>query len=149
MDWLDEANAEVKAIRERERLIVEEQEQVYESLWKELRAHIDAATKSSFPRLFTNGRQLARMIKLPVPPIPPNMEARPKTVEISLVKEEHQITAVGDGVDVVLSVDVCDDGVVCLKLDGKQTTLKDAAIAILRPFLFPELYPNARTPGIY
>jgi hypothetical protein len=39
----------------------------------------------------------------------------------------------------MLDLDVCEDGVVCLKLAGSMILIEDAAKRILDPFLFPQL----------
>lgn len=146
MEWLEEADAQAKAIRDRLMQIVEHEGEIYEALWSELKAHIEAARAKSFPQLFTNGEPLSRVIGLPQSPVPPAMSASPKTIKIQLVKIIHSICIYGPGKSqhpsLKLQVDVCDDGVVCLTLDGMQISLKNAAIAILRPFLYPELNPD-------
>jgi hypothetical protein len=38
----------------------------------------------------------------------------------------------------VIDIDVCDDGVTCLKIDGAEASYAAATIAILRLFLYPE-----------
>jgi hypothetical protein len=144
MEWLDEADAQAKAIRDRLRQIVEHEGEIYEALWSELKTHIDAARAKSFPQLFTNGQPLARVIGLPQLPTPPSDSGSPKQVKITLRKDKHLIVATGGGVNVTLEVDVCDDGVVCLTLEDAPVSLKDAAIAILHPFLYPELHPEVK-----
>jgi hypothetical protein len=142
MQWLDDAAHAVRMEREHARLIVEHQETIYEALWQELKTHI-AAAKGQFPELGTNGQPLSRVINLPA-------DGSGRRVVVSLSKEDHVIEASGTGVhlDISFLVAVCDDGVTCLKLQGDPISLKDAAIAILRPLLFPELYPAVVIPGV-
>jgi hypothetical protein len=142
MTWLDDADKELKAIKDRKRLIAEQQNETYESLWRELKTHFDEAKGKSFPELFINGQQFSRSIKLPVDPIPPAQQSSPREVIIALSKTEHAIVVSG-AVTLRLDIDVCDNGVVCLKQDGNEMQVEDAAIAILRSFLYPELYPAA------
>jgi hypothetical protein len=148
MEWLEEADTQAKAIRDRLRQIVEHEGEIYEALWSELKTHIDAARAKSFPQLFTNGQPLARVIALSQPPTPPSQTGSPKQVKIVLKRDKHLIVATGGGVNVTLEVSVCDDGVVCLTLEDAPVSLKDAAIAILRPFLYPELGDGKPAPRV-
>jgi hypothetical protein len=143
MQWLDDAAQAVRVTREDARLIVEQQETIYESLWNELKTHI-AAAKGQFPELGTNEEPLSTVINLPA-------DGSGRQVVVSLSKEDHVIEASGTGVhlDIKLRIAVCDGGVACLKFDGAPISDKDAAIAILRPLLFPELYPAVEAPGVY
>jgi hypothetical protein len=86
----------------------------------------------------TNGGSFARIVKAC---IPPNWKI-PKELKIVLDMTREKISASHDDQIIEFSIDVCDDGVVCLKRDGKRVLIKEAAQLILDPFLFPELQPK-------
>ena len=78
---------------------------------------------------------------MPPPPIRPGRtHSVPRECVIKFETKRNEITARGTGVDVKFSIDVCDDGVICLKRNGERISLEDAAGLILRPFAYPELY---------
>jgi hypothetical protein len=135
VNWIDDAERETQASIERLRLITEHQEEVYEALWQEVKAQIEDAKRiERFKVLFTNGGQLSRVVRLPV-------QGGTREISFELNKHDNRIITKRSGDHYVyFDIDVCDDGIVCLKLNEKPVTLKDAAQAALRPFLFVELY---------
>jgi hypothetical protein len=62
----------------------------------------------------------------------------PKTYQFRLTLKNHLISAKGDReLNFEFLLDVCPDGVVCLKSDGEQIAPEWAAASILDKFLFP------------
>lgn len=150
MTWWDDAHREATAIATRERLIVDQQDETFRLLWKELLAQLEDG-KRFFPDLFTNGQEFSRSIKLPVPPstpIPILKSVPALEVQITLHRKEHQIIVSGHTVDIEIAVDVCDDGVICLKVNDKEVSIAEVATDILRRFAFPQLYPPVIMPGV-
>jgi hypothetical protein len=143
VEWIDEANRQLAAIKAREKLIVEQEDDTYEGLWNELKTHIEAAKAAGFPRLFTNGRDHARVVVHPGDIVPGMPESSPAKLNLTLSKNDHTITASHswDDPGVAFHVDVCSDGFVCLKFEGGRISNKEAAIRILWPFLYPDLPP--------
>jgi hypothetical protein len=66
---------------------------------------------------------------------------------LALKKASHRILVSGIDPAPNLSLDLCADNVVCLKLSGKQVTYDEAAQAVLDPFLFPPSSEEAETDG--
>jgi hypothetical protein len=58
---------------------------------------------------------------------------------IELVAAKDRIRASGDRTNLFFDLDLGADGVVGLLKDGRSISVEDAAIAILDPFLFPQL----------
>lgn len=143
---MDDASRKATAAKDRERAIIEHETELYESLWSELKQHIESAKTKGFPRLHTNGTDLARVVTLPTDDPLDNM---PNTLTLALSKATHEIQAIGSfGYEYIkLQIDVCGDGFVCLKLQGKQLSLKEAAIRILWPFLYPDAGPYSGPRG--
>lgn len=142
MGWLEKRITEAQALKQRDALIRSSAPAIYRSLWTELTLIVEDAKNRSFP-IFTNGEAHSRLIKLSQdPPTGGDGIGRPKELRIVLEKDRQRIVASGAGVKVILDLDVCSDGVVCLKLGGDQIHLEDAAEKIMDPFLFPELQPK-------
>jgi hypothetical protein len=115
LEWIDEANKQRAAIRDRERLIVEEEDATYDTLWAELNLHIEAAKQKGFPRLSVNGREQARIVVLsPDPDLGPNVE--PQKLHVTLSKPTHEILTSAANTygysDATFHIDVCADGFV-------------------------------------
>jgi hypothetical protein len=156
--WIDDCLKEREKLQLRTLFISNNAERVFEDLWAEMRHWIDVAKSKKIP-VSTNGSPYERIVKLNTWPDRDNPTASPtvSVLTIKLVKEKEEIEIasepvldkreMGGGTYTVsggprqerLLFDLCEDNVVCLKLNGKQLSIHDAAIAILRPFLFPEL----------
>jgi hypothetical protein len=134
MTWIDTRMADLEAWRKRNSTIRAHAADIYEALWKEIVEHLDEAKQKGFP-LSTNGASRKRVVSLEKD----NKPGQHWELDVILVDPKDRIRAKGDRVDLFLDLDICPDGVVCLKLDGKQISLEEAAIRILDPFLFPQL----------
>ena len=96
--------------------------------------NLDEAKEKGFV-LSTNGAPRKRVISL----AKKNRSGDFFECEVALVDAKNRIRASGDRVELFLDLDICPDGVVCLKLSGRQISIEGAAISILDPFLFPQL----------
>ncbi len=140
MTWIDDTEKHLADITKRDGQIRTDADVLFKGLWDELKANVaDARRITRFASLETNGNPEARIIKMQVPG--PVAMPREKSVRISLMKDEHRIVTNDGVVDVVIDIDVCDDGVTCLKINGSQASYAEVAIAILRPFLYPGIGP--------
>jgi hypothetical protein len=148
MTWWDDAHNDATAIVNRERLIVDQQDETFRLLWKELLAQLEDG-KRFFPDLFTNGQEFSRSIKLPVSLATTKPLVSVREVQVTLHRKEHQIIVSGHTVDLEIVVDVCDDGVICLKVGDQVVSMAEVATDILRRFAFPQLYEPVPKPGVY
>ncbi len=143
MTWIDDKLDERGRRKEREELILSHAEEIFDNLWKEIKRCVDEARSKQIP-VSANGSPYERVILIPDPIQPPrafgeevSRSAVSRRLRIKLEKDASKITV--DGAPYTITFDVCEDNVVCLKVNGKPTSLPDAARAILAPFLFPEL----------
>lgn len=139
MSWIDDRLSEQKKREEDSALIREHAESIYNDLWNEITGWLKEAKEKGIP-VGTNGAPHRRIVWR-------SRETGGNRIElkINLEKEKGEISISGGGISKLL-LSVCDDGVVCLKHDGAQISIHDAAIAILDRFLFPDLPSTSRTP---
>ncbi len=123
--------AERQKALEGSRLISEQAEDTFQNLWAEILVLVREAQSKGW-QLDTNGSPLARTVSMVAHPRPRN------ELRITLQKDKQQIAISGIKSPTKLSFAVCEDGVVCLKHDGREVSLRDAARLIIEPFLFPE-----------
>lgn len=157
MEWLDEADRLLQQFRERERAIAEKEGDIFLSLWEELKRHVNAARmRKAFAGITTNGQPESRVITFPVDHSSP-IFTLPKSATVTLDHEKHQIVADihnsgRGGVDVreVFQLDIERDGAIGLKRGNTFLPLKEAAIHILWPLLYPELaqYSGPKKPAL-
>jgi hypothetical protein len=130
MTWIDDRLAQEKARRERWDLIKQHADAVYEALWTQIVEYV-AEAKSKSLSVFTTGSVHDRIVST-------SPDARyPDQLHVTMGK--GRIRAHGTGIDIEFLLDVCPDGVVCLKLRGEPISTEAAAIRILDPLLFPNL----------
>ena len=157
MSWIDEDAAELRRLREsaaelaaRNAQIANCAEKIYNDLWEELVACIVEAKKKGNPHatnLVTNGdpyerRFVGREIIVPQPIKPGASFSTPKHVVVKLTADRLKIEVGGlRKTPLYLLLDICEDGVVLPKYEGECKTIQDAARVILRPIIFPELFP--------
>lgn len=134
MTWIERRLADLESWKKRNATIRERASEIYEALWKEILGHLDDAKEKDF-LVSTNGALRKRVIRLEKQ----NKSGQHFEVEVILVDTKDRIRATGDRVNLSLDLDICPDGVVCLKLAGTPISIEDAAISILDPFLFPQL----------
>jgi hypothetical protein len=134
MTWIESRLEDLEAWNKRMAAIRDGSLEIYEAIWKEITGHLEEAKGKGF-KVSTNGLPRSRAIMLEKQ----NLSGQSFKVEMTLVQAKDRIRAKGDRVDLSLDLDVCADGVVCIKLDGQQISIEAAAIAILDPFLFPQL----------
>ena len=138
MSWLDDRKAETVELERRKSLILAEAEGIYESLWKQINEFINEAKGKGFS-VDTNGSPLKRVVSLLVNPQTDQRWSQAETLHVELAQDRRSITATGRGGHLHMDIDIRDDNVVFLKIDGKAVAMRDAAIKILDRFLFPQL----------
>jgi hypothetical protein len=141
MSWLDDRIAEHKAIEARRKEIADNAHHVYSALWKEI-TEITEEPSAKLAGVYTNGAAYDRLVCLPNPPTRPGFQARSgPQLHIKLADDKQSISVSGTDryPTITFTLDVCQDGVVCLKFDGAEFSYPDAAIKIVDPLLFPNL----------
>lgn len=132
MGWLDERMAQSKALRECEKNIWDNAPGLFNAIWDSIVALVEDAKKRGFV-LVTNGGPYDRVVRLPQTP------GEPLELRITLSSSRTKITVLAPNMSMDLPIDLCADGVACVKLDGLEASLEDVAIRALDPLLFPEL----------
>jgi hypothetical protein len=152
MTWLDECLIEQEKLRKRKQFISARADEVFDSLWEAIKRLIgEAKQKLKGFTLSTNGGPEARVVELTKVPLNSQSGYFPKKLAINLAKDKSAVSVVipDGGGSVQLILDICEDNVVCLKHEGEQISINDAAILALGPFLFPELHGIERKDEIF
>jgi len=134
MTWISGRLEQRKKLIDRRNAVANNAENLFGELWIAIITCTTEA-KASGLAVETNGTSLERVVAACTPPDP----HKRKELRIKLDKYGEKVTVSESGRETEFLIDVCDDGVICLKLDGKQVTIQDAARLILDPFLFPDL----------
>jgi len=137
MTWIDDHVDQLNKLRSRNSAVANGAEGIFEELWKEIVSLSKEAAAKGL-RVRTNGSAFDRIVGKSSYPIllDPRNE---KQLRISLDKQRELISACGPDQTIDLSIDLCDDGVVCLKYKDKRIRIEEAAKLILEPFFFSEL----------
>jgi hypothetical protein len=132
MSWLDDQIREDEERQTQETAIAREAPKIYQVLWDGLIQIVNEAKKKGFV-LKPTGSNMERSIQL----VYDNENPR----RMNLVsRDKRTLTAdISGGRTIKFSFAICEDGVVCLKNEGKPISIEDAAHAIMKPFLFPDL----------
>ncbi len=159
MSWIDDDADELKRreqsaaeLEMRNQQIREKAEKIYNELWDEIIVRITEATnkgRHEAQHLMTNGDPYERHITrpghtiiVPQPIKPGNTSSNPEYVKIALSTDRLMIVVSGlRNAPLHFPLDLCDDGVVRLKHEGEHKAIQEAAALVLRPILFPSLYP--------
>ena len=149
MSFIDDGINQRKHNEERAALIAEHSPKIYEDLWNRLNAYIGEAKLKGF-NIFTNGSLHDRLVELQIPPTKAETVSHRDSFTLTLVNERiiAKDKAGQRGVKFDFSLDVCPDGVVCLKLNGERVETEEAAVKVLHKFLFPELAPYEKQPNV-
>ena len=134
MTWLQSRMDDLEAWRQRNATIREHAITIYDALWQAIVEHLKEAKEKGFP-VSMNGALQKRIVKL----AKQNNSSEHFEFELALVDSKTRIRAQGDRLNFMLDLDVCPDGVVCLKVAGKVISVEEGAVGILDPFLFPQL----------
>ncbi len=139
MNWLDDSARERNRREAHSKEIYQRGHEVFESFWKDVTRWIEEA-KTKGHIIYTNGTTDSRTVKLDFPP--PNVQSilLSKEMRISITEDRSAISVLfpdREG-EIIFVFDICDDGVICMKHENKKIYSNDAAILILRRFIFPE-----------
>ena len=140
MGWIDERMEQHRRLMERNRFVADSAESLFDELWKEIAARTKEAHDKGLPA-GTDGSAYERIVWASVVPRLSQATNR-RELRINLHKQLEDISVTGSDFSLNLSIDVCEDGVICLKHNGKRILIPEAARLILDPFLFPELQPK-------
>ncbi len=134
MTWFERRLADLEAHKQRLALIKQNAPAIYEQVWTEVVGHVKEAKSKGWP-VDTNGEPRKRAVMLQK-----QNKSGDWLLKVILADGKERIRVKGDhGIDFHFALDVCEDGVVCLKLDGSCISVESAAEAILDPFLFPQI----------
>lgn len=140
MTWIDDRLAQRQAEQERQRKIFAGSEPLFRGLWTEIEALATEASGKGFKLWLEGSDVLGRSSFEHRITMATATPGGPADLTISVNREKGLIVAKGDNVNVRFTVDIGEDGNVCLKrADGKEVSLITAAIDVLDPFLFPDL----------
>jgi len=139
MSFIDDGVAKRKEIQQQAKLIAEQAPKVYEDLWDRVNRFINEAKRKGF-LLSTNGSLHNKLVELRIPAKYPELADHRDHFRLTLDSPKGRIYAKGQsGVNFEFVLDVCGDGVVCLKWNGGRIETEDAAILILKQFLFSDV----------
>lgn len=136
MTWIDDCLAKQSAAEDRALLIRQHSGPIYDALWQEIVRCVQEAKSKTKLRLITNGALFSRIVRKP---LSVGIDESATSEEFILTMEGATVKASGDRVDIEFDLDVCPDGVVCLKRNGEPISVAEASRLILEPFLFPDL----------
>jgi hypothetical protein len=134
MTWIDTRIAELEKRKKRDNLAFQGAENIFRDLWSEIVRSVEEANTKGFVLRTNDSSFFDREISS----LPGRSSSTSAVLHIKLAREKGVISADGPGVSIQFMLDTRSDDVVCLKHDGREILIKDAAIAILDPFLFHE-----------
>ena len=138
MNWIDDRLKQRDDAYRRTVLIEQSAPTIFKNLWDAITPWVEEAKKKNMPVL-TNGTPYERIVILPTPLRFGESRSDTKRLILSLAQDKSAIIVQGIGrEDMRLTLDVCDDGVVCIKQDGEEVAINDVAQSLLDQFLFPE-----------
>jgi len=135
MTWIDDRIESQKQSQARRDKIYTEADGLFETLRQEIAAMVAEASKKGLPSKCekgpddANGRPSIRITKAAVAG-----QSRLPTLDVKLSKDKSAIEI--NPSRIKLAVEVCDTGI-CVKHDGQQISIANAAERILDPFFFP------------
>src|ERR1700682_4590200 len=134
--WIDDRFRESQEHEERETQITNEQMRSYEVMSDRIRLDTDRANKICKWSIKINGNAALHNRVI---------EHEGRKFHLTLDKETHTISALGEGVDFRVVLGICNNGGGCLKnAEGNEVPIQEASQAILDPFLFPHLTPESK-----
>jgi hypothetical protein len=109
---------------------------VFDQLWEEIK-EVCLAGKNRGMNLDTNGSPLSRVVLMLATHGQSNARSEnDRKLTISLSADRRSILAASDSGENEMKIEVCPDGVVCLKFQAHKVSSRDAAKIIMEPFLF-------------
>jgi hypothetical protein len=137
VSFIDDGLKKRTELQQRQALIDEHAPKIFGDLWDRIVKHLEEAKQKGF-NLFTNGSLYDRLVEIQLFPSGAHASHR-ESFHLTLNADKEIVIAKGQrGVKFEFPVDVCSDGIVCIKYQGQQIQTEDASILILKQFLFPE-----------
>lgn len=142
MSWIDDRLKQRDDTYRRTVLIERAAPVVFDNLWDAIVPWVEEAKKRNMP-VFTNGTPYERIVILSTPIRLGQTQSDPKHLTLSIAKDRSAIVVTGIGSEpTTLILDMCDDGVVCIKHKGEEVPIADIAISLLDQFFFPECFTD-------
>lgn len=138
MSFIDDGITRENELRARNRLFHTEAPKIYESLWNQITAYLEEARQKKEFTLTTNGSLYERTVQIQVRrpgAALPHLEEFKLWMELD---KEKLIAKGRRGVDLTFQFENA-GGIAQLTHHGSAITIDDAAVLILKPFLFPGL----------
>lgn len=135
MDWIDKKLTAHNKAKSDVQAVVGAADGIFNAIWGGVVAISQYANERQM-RTSTNGSPYDRVVNMTLYPKVGEVSASPRVLHLTLAESRRKIFAKWDGANLDFSIEVCDDGVVCLKLDGRRVDALEAARLIMEPFLF-------------
>jgi hypothetical protein len=136
MDWIEQGLDDWRKASSDLQVVTESADGIFTQLWEDIKEIVIAAEKQGI-RLMTNGSPQKRVVIMLAnssffgKPLPAD-----RKLAIDLAADRSSIVARSDAGEIHLKIEVCSDGVVCLKYQSHPITSRDAAKDIMQDFLF-------------
>ena len=140
MNWIDDRLQQCNETWARSAQIEQAAEKIFNNIWDAITPLVEEA-KTKGIKALTNGHPYERTVVLSVGAPLIRSSGNPRIMVMKLEKDKHCILVSGMQPNIQLDMDVCDDGVVCVKINGKRFSIGDASVYILDRFFFPDLAP--------
>jgi hypothetical protein len=145
MSWFDDARNESEAIRSRSARIYEESENIYDLLWGAVAKEVQMLHNRNQAHIFTGGTPHDRFLRHQVLPSMNAEHHATREMHITLSADKSRIMAVAPRLgdygpsNVIFDLEVLQDGVIRLMHEHEPIEIQNAAIMVVRNFLFPDL----------
>jgi hypothetical protein len=138
VDWISNKWSEYRTATANLAAIQQNADTIFGALWASIGEVRMAVEQSTRIGLDTNGTQNDRVVIMVI-----GKEGKDsRWMNITLSADLRSITAKWKGApELSFTIEVCSDGVVCLKFGGREISSRDAARKIMEEFLFGEGSP--------
>jgi hypothetical protein len=134
--WIDEKMAAYRKARKNLEAVAASADMIFGQLWGEIEAIIEGISNRGM-QLETNGSPRNRVLIMGLPPHGSERDQRRRlNLALASAPGAVTITAKSDADETIFNIEVGSDDIVCLKKQGHELTIQEAARAVMEPFLF-------------
>jgi hypothetical protein len=134
MEWIEQKLSEWRKMQGDLMAIEGAADSIFEQLWDDIAESARVADLHGMG-IKTNGMPRHRTVIMAQPLMVPRMAAD-RRLTIDLVENRRRITTNSDAGNKDFTIEICPDGVVCLKLLSQRISIQDAAREVMEDFLF-------------
>jgi precorrin-2 methylase len=134
VSWIDDRIEEKRLLEEHKQVAFVKAGSLFQALWDEIARCATEAAQKGIPA----ATSMAAGTHVVYLSSPPKAGAARKEIALTLAKDRTSIVITGSAVK-KLEIALSQGDSVCLKHDGKQISVPEAAILLLDPFLFEGL----------